>query len=221
MDNLLKEEIVGILNTIQRGDAPKLESNELKPASVEIAEYRFDLIDSKDGSPIRPFESGTAHYINGTADDNYQLKIVCYDDYLHQFTYDDGKGHANVNRLKDKVKMADFLVYDKTENKIYFIVHELSDENSAKKIKTARKQLSDTLNQLYKSARIAEFIDGFEKKVCVLSAKDSRSIVSTEGMADGFSQIYKVLPDPLQFNWGQIGAHKFKAFETSYVQLEK
>lgn len=85
MDNLLKKEIVGILNTIQRGDAPKLESNELKPASVEIAEYRFDLIDSKDGSPIRPFESGTAHYINGTADDNYQLKIVCYDDYLHQF----------------------------------------------------------------------------------------------------------------------------------------
>lgn len=117
--------------------------------------------------------------------------------------------------------MADFLVYDKTENRIYFIVHELSDENSAKKIKTARKQLSDTLNQLYKSARIAEFIDGFEKKVCVLSAKDSRSIVSTEVMADGFSQIYKVLPDPLQFNWGQIGTHKFKAFETSYVQLEK
>lgn len=221
MDNLLKSEIIGMLNAIQRGEAPKLESNELVPSSTETSAYMFDLVDSKDGNPIRPFESGTAHYINGNENDTYQLKIICYDDFLHKFTFDDGRGHAVVNRLKDGVRMADFLVYDKSKDKIYFIVHELSDEKNSKKIKTARKQLSDTLNQLYKSATIAGFIDGFDKKLCFLSAQDNRHIVQTDGMADGFTQIYQVLPDPLQFNWGQIGTHKFLAFETSFIELKK
>ena len=221
MDHILKDEIVGILNAIQRGEAPKLESNELMPSSTETSAYQFDLVDSKDGNPIRQFESGTAHYINGNENDTYHLKIICYDDFLHQFSFNDGKGHPSVNRLKDGVRMADFLVFDKSKDKIYFIVHELSDEKNSKKIKTARKQLSDTLNQLYKSATIADFINGFTHKICFLSAQDNRNIVPTDGMADGFNQIYQVLPDPLQFNWGQIGTHKFLAFETSYVELKK
>ena len=221
MDHILKDEIVGILNAIQRGEAPKLESNELMPSSTETSAYQFDLVDSKDGNPIRQFESGTAHYINGNENDTYHLKIICYDDFLHQFSCNDGKGHPSVNRLKDGVRMADFLVFDKSKDKIYFIVHELSDEKNSKKIKTARKQLSDTLNQLYKSATIADFINGFAHKICFLSAQDNRNIVPTDGMADGFNQIYQVLPDPLQFNWGQIGTHKFLAFETSYVELKK
>ena len=83
----------------------------------------------------------------------------------------------------------------------------------------ARKQLSDTLNQLYKSEVIGKYIDSFEQKLCYLSAKDCRRLVESEGMADGFNEIYKVLPEPVQFNWGQIGTHKFSAFETSYVKL--
>lgn len=60
-----------------------------------------------------------------------------------------------------------------------------------------------------------------EQKLCYLSAKDSRRFVKSEGMADGFNEIYKVLSEPIQFNWGQIGTHKFSAFETSSVQLKK
>lgn len=221
MDSILTTEIVGIINAIQRGDAPKLVGNDIRPSSVETSYYKFDLVDSKDGNPVCPFESGTAHYINGKENDTYNLKIICYDDFLHQFTYDDGKGHTHINRLKDGIKVADFLVYDTSKNNVYFLVHELSDEASINKIKTARKQLSDTLNQLYKSADIASFIDSFANKLCYLSAKDARKIVPTEGMADGFNQIYRILPDPFQFNFGQIGTHKFKAFETSYVELIK
>ena len=116
--------------------------------------------------------------------------------------------------------MSDFLIYEHSESKI-FIVHELSDEASVKKIRVARQQLSDTLNQLYKSEKIGKYIDSFEQKLCYLSAKDNRKLVETEGMADGFNEIYKVLPEPIQFNWGQIGTHKFSAFETSFVQLMK
>ena len=221
MEQILKTEIVGILNAIQRGGAPEIIENELIPECVETSEHKFDLVDSKDGLPIREFETGTAHYINGEENNTYNLKIICYDDFIHQFTFDDGNGHSHVSRLKDGVRVADFLIYEQSGSKAVLIVHELSDEASVKKIKVARKQLSDTLNQLYKSEVIGKYIDSFEQKLCYLSAKDSRRFVESEGMADGFNEIYKVLPEPVQFNWGQIGTHKFSAFETSYVQLIK
>ena len=221
MEQLLKAEIIGILNDIQRGNAPVLTENETIPKYVETSEHKFDMVDSEDGLPIREFETGTAHYINGNKDDTYNLKIICYDDFIHQFTFDDGKGHTHVNRLKEGVRVADFLIYEQSESKAIFIVHELSNEASNKKIKVAKKQLSDTLNQLYKSEEIGKYIDSFKQKLCYLSAKDNRKVVESEGMADGFNEIYKVLPEPIQFNWGQIGTHKFSAFETSFVQLKK
>ena len=180
MEQLLKAEISGILNAIQRGNAPALTENETIPKYMETSEHKFDLVDSKDGLPIREFETGTAHYINGNEDDTYNLKIICYDDFIHQFTFDDGKGHTHVSRLKDGVKVADFLIYEQSESKAIFIVHELSDEASEKKIRVAKKQLSDTLNQLYKSGEIGKYIDGFEQKLCYLSAKDSRRYVASE-----------------------------------------
>ena len=221
MEQLLKTEIIGILNDIQRGNAPVLTENETIPKYVETSEHKFDMVDSEDGLPIREFETGTAHYINGNRDDTYNLKIICYDDFIHQFTFDDGKGHTHVNRLKEGVRVADFLIYEQSESKAIFIVHELSNEASNKKIKVAKKQLSDTLNQLYKSEEIGKYIDSFKQKLCYLSAKDNRKFVEAEGMADVFNEIYKVLPEPIQFNWGQIGTHKFSAFETSFVQLKK
>ena len=220
MEQILKDEIVRILNEIQRSAAPQIIENELVPVSVKTSEHKFDLVDSKDGFPLRDFETGTVHYVNGKENETYNLKIICYDDYLHQFTYDDGNGHTHVNRLKDGVKVSDFLIYDESDSK-YFIVHELSDENSTKKIRVARKQLSDTLNQLYKSNVISKFIDEFTNKICFLSAKDSRKIIPTEDMAEGFNEIYRILPEPIPFNFGQIGTHGFDAFETSFVQLSK
>lgn len=221
MEQMLKTEIVGILNARQRCDAPVLYENEIIPKFVETSKHKFDVVDSKDGLPIREFETGTAHYINGKENDTYNLKIICYDGFIHQFTFDDGKGHSHVSRLKDGVRVADFLIYEQSESKAVFIVHELSDEVSSKKIRVARKQLSDTLNQLYTSDEIGKYIDGFERKLCYLSAKDSRSLVESDGMADGFNEIYKVLPEPIPFNFGQINTHKFSAFETSFVRLMK
>ena len=220
MEQILKTEIVTILNRIQRGDAPPLIANEIVPQSTEISVYKFDLVDSTE-NPIRRFETGTAHYINGEKDNNYSLKIIFYDDFIHKFTYDNGKGYARISRLSDGIKVSDFLVYDTSEDKVYFIVHEISEEDSRTKKRAAKKQLSDTLNQLYQSDVISCFIDEFKNKLCFFSAKDNRKIESTEGMAEGFNEIYKILPEPIKFNWGQIGTHGFCAFETSYVQLEK
>lgn len=114
MEQILKTEIVGILNSIQRGNAPVLAENEIIPKYVETSVHMFDLVDARDSRPIREFETGTAHYINGKENDTYNLKIICYDDFIHQFTFDDGKGHTHVSRLKDAVRMADFLVYEQS-----------------------------------------------------------------------------------------------------------
>ena len=83
MEQILKTEIVGILNAIQRGNAPVMSANESIPEYVETSEQKFDLVDSKDGIPIRAFETGTAHYINGEENNTYNLKIICYDDFIH------------------------------------------------------------------------------------------------------------------------------------------
>ena len=110
MEQLLKNEIVGILNEIQRGSAPHITGNDIAPAVVNISDHKFDLADSKGGTPIRNFEEGSAHYINGNEGNTYSLKIISYDDFLHQFTFDDGNGHPAVSRLKDGVRVADFLM---------------------------------------------------------------------------------------------------------------
>ena len=150
MEQILKSEIIAILNKIQRGSAPKLTDNDIVPNFVVISDHKFDLVDSKDGSPVRDFETGTAHYINGNEGDTYNLKIICYDDFLHQFTYDDGIGHAHVSRLKNGVRVSDFLVYEEGESKALFIVHELSDENSSKKITNLSKILAKKNIELVK-----------------------------------------------------------------------
>ena len=76
MEQILKSEIVAILNKIQRGSAPRLIDNDFVPDFVRISEHKFDLVDSKYGSPVRDFETGTAHYINGNEGDTYNLKII-------------------------------------------------------------------------------------------------------------------------------------------------
>ena len=169
MEQILKTEIIQIINMLKRAGVPELLENENVPNNIVTSKHKFDLIDPKEGSPIKDFETGTAHYINGKEQDTYMLKIIFYDDFLHQFTYNDGNRHNSVNRLKDGVKSADFLIYEQSESKDYFIVHEISHKNAEQKIRVARKQLSDTLNQLYKSEAIKNFISEFKKTNPVLS----------------------------------------------------
>ena len=85
MEQLLKAEIVGILNAIQRTTAPPLTGNEFVPVFIIISNYKFDLVDSRDGSPIQNFETGTAHYINGNVDDTILRLFVMMTFYINLF----------------------------------------------------------------------------------------------------------------------------------------
>ena len=222
MEQLLRQEISGVINQIQRYEAPLCTEDEGTPQYNDTNEHLFSVVDARDDDThfIKTFNEGAVHYINGK--DNtvtYCLRFICYDEYLHRFTSDDGHGNAHKSRLKDGVKVADFLVYDMSDEKVYFIVQELSRENISNKRRAGKKQLSDTLNQLYKSNSIANLIDGFQTKVCYLSAKDDRRMEEPEQI-EGFTKIYNILPEPVKFNFGQIGTHHFEAYETSIIILQ-
>ena len=185
-----------------------------------IAEHVFDVDDpKKDFQTIRrPDGQGAASYVNGSPESPYCLRFVCYDDYLHQFVFDDGGGHSNVNLLKDGLHCADFIVYDSGENRAWLIVHELSKGAEKNKRSQGRLQLSNTLDMLCKSPEVKELINGFKNKWCVLSAHDER-IVSPMDMAAPFMLAYTVLPEPREFHFGSIRRFGFRAFETSKVVL--
>ena len=119
LEILLQNEFIYILNnTKRRFEAPIIPKN--APLRTEdIDDYQFDIIDAKEdlNTIKRIWKHGIASYQNGTIENTYPLRFICYDEYIHQFTYDDGQGHPKVNQLKEDFKIADYIVYDKSEKK--------------------------------------------------------------------------------------------------------
>ena len=220
MDNLLKHQFVDVVNSIRIGTAP-MWNTVPNVRHEDIADYQFDIIDSKEDSISikRGYNQGTATYINGEADETYNLRFISFDDFLHQFVYDDGIGHIQKSMFCQHMRMADFLVYSQDENK-YFIVHELCKGRASNKRNRARIQLSSTINMLYKSVDVKNFINLFENKICYLTANEEK-VSSPNNIADGFMLPYDIVPDPVQFTFGQIGTFGFKAYEACVIKLEK
>lgn len=219
MEALLKVAFLDVVNAERRGGAPKW-TTEPKVGVEDIADYTFDVVDPKDDSQSikRPFGEGTASYVNGQKDNPYKLRFVFYDEYLHQFVFDDRQGHKNVSMLKSQSKMADFIVYDTQESRVWFVIQELSRKDIKNKRSVAKLQLNATVNMLCKSKTVKAFIDGFEHKTCIMSASDER-VLTPNGIADAFMEAYSVQPDPIEFNYGVIRRFGFRAFETSKVIL--
>ena len=222
MEKLLQGAFLSVVNAGRRYNAPEWKRKPVVRVE-DIDEYMFDVDDPKEDleTVIRKLGNGAATYVNGKPEKTYSLRIVCYDEYLHQFVFDDGQGHPETNVLKDNTKMADLIVYDRTESKVWIVVHELSKGSLSNKRNRARLQLSATLNMLCKSEMVKAYIDGFCNKVCITSANDGRALTKTpDGMADAFMEAYAVQPEPLEFNYGVIHRFGFRAFETSKVILD-
>ena len=217
MEELLRNQFVDVINTNRIGTAPIW--NKMPDVRYEdISEEQFDVIDSKDDTVTikRAFGQGTASYINERA---YELRFISFDDYLHQFVYDDGQGNTQKSMLKPHTKMADLLVYNMTGDRVYFLVHELCVGNVANKRAKAKIQLSSTLNMLYQSVEVRNFINSFNNKICYLSANDGR-IATPNQVADGFMNSYDIIPNPYPFTFGKIKTCGFVAYETSIIDLK-
>lgn len=221
MEELLKKDFLNVINSVRRGDAPEWTA-EATVRVEDISDHLFDVDDPKDDAATvkRAVGEGAASYVNGRPDAPYNLRFICYDEYMHQFVFDDGQGHTDTSLLKGNTKMADLIVYDRDESRVWIVIHELSKGSVQNKRNRARLQLSATLNMLCKSEKVKAFIGKFSNKWCITSAKDDRKLTTTpNGMADAFMEAYSVQPEPLEFNFGVINRFGFRAFETSKVIL--
>lgn len=220
MIELLKHDFLEVINSMRRGDAPEWMAT---PALriEDIADHTFDVDDPKDNTQTIKctFGEGTASYVNGKPDHTYKLRFVCYDEYLHQFVFDDGSGHTDKSIFKQHTRMADFIVYDTSDNHIWIVIHELSKGDLKNKRGRGRVQLATTIDMLCRSESIRKFVNAFANKWCVLSARDERVLQTPSGMADAFMNAYKILPEPTKFQFGAMKRLGFWGYETSKVVL--
>ena len=221
MVDLLKKDFLVVINNARRGDAPEW-TDSTSVRYEDIADNTFDIDDSKETTNTikRPFGQGTASYVNGKPSNTYTLRFICYDEYMHQFVYDDGKGHANKSMLKKNTLTADFIVYDTSEENVWIIIHELSKGILKNKSQHGQVQLERTVDLLCRSKNIKKFVDTFKNKWCVLSAYDKRVIQTPNGIADAFMNSYTILPEPLKFQFGAMKRLGFMGYETSIIVLE-
>lgn len=224
LENLLKTDFLKVINSVsvRRGDAP-LWTTTPQVRVEDVSDHSFDVDDPKNNTDSikRALNQGTASYVNGTSDNPYNLRFVCYDEYMHQFVFDDGQGHSDKSMFKQHKRMADFIVYDTAEEHVWIIIHELSTGAVENKRGIGKVQLAYTLELLSRSESIKNFIEPFTNKWCVLSARDERVLLTTpDGMADAFMNSYKIIPEPTKFQFCPMKRLGFWGYETSKVILE-
>lgn len=220
MIDLLKKDFLDVINSMRRGDAPKWTITPHVRAE-DISEHTFDVDDPKDREDTIKceFGHGTSSYVNGKYEHTYKLRFVCYDEYLHQFVFDDGMGHNDKSMFKQHSRMADFIVYDTSEKHVWFVVHELSKGDVKNKRGRGRVQLATTIDMICRSEKIRKFVDSFDNKWCVLSARDERFLHTPNGMADAFMAAYSIIPEPTKFQFGAMKRLGFCGYETSKLIL--
>lgn len=219
MDNLLKNDFLKVINAVRRGDAPEW-TKEPTVRIEDIAEHLFDVDDPKNNRQTikRAVGKGTATFVTGTQKAPYNLRFVCYDEYMHQFVFDDGRGYTDKSVLKSHTRMADFIVYDLSEGRVWLIVNELSKGAENNKRGKGRIQLANTIDMLCRSTAIKAFVDSFSHKWCVLSTSDER-ICTPNNWADGFMDAYSIIPEPQEFRFGAMKRLGFIGYITSKVIL--
>lgn len=218
---MLRKDFLEVINMMRRGDSPEwIVTPDVR--FEDVADQIFDVDDPKDNlQTIKRLQGqGAASYVNGRPDNPYILRFICYDEYLHQFVFDDGDGHADKSMFKQHTRMADFIVYDTSGNNVWLIIQELSKGNVNNKRGYGRVQLATTIDKLCRSKKIREFVDSFTNKWCVLSARDERVLQTPGGIADAFMNSYTILPEPTKFQFGAMRHFGFWGFETSKVVLE-
>ena len=203
----MKKDLVEVINRQRSGTLAEYTA-EPNVITEDIEDKVFDIVDVKGtaASIKRNGGKGKATYFNGDKR-HYRLRFIRYEEYLNQF----GEWTKGVGR-------ADYIVYDFSSSKTHFIVHELSNGKVGNKLSKARTQLFATLHLLFNAPRIKAFINSFSNKTCILTAGGT-PICSPNGMADGFNQIYLILPDPIPINAKLITKRGFKAFETRNIKL--
>jgi hypothetical protein len=217
MEELMKTEWLAIINRERNGTYPEWTSEPV--VLIEDTDEKvFDIVDTKDlGDPIvRPENTGTATYYNGDEVNRYHIRFIKNEEFFNQFRIVDANG-----KIKDWAKdmsRPDYIVYDVSNEKEFFIIHELSEGSIQSKKSKAMNQLLNMVKMLHEAPQSRQFCDSFQERLCYVSA--SGCVTETPfDMANGFMEAYKNLPEPLPLNNASIERRGFKAYQTNVVKL--
>lgn len=211
MEHLLQSaEFLDIVNEHRRDkQRTPLLSTLPKVYTEECSACVFDIIDNKDGgSIIQPQGRGTAHYFNSQQNPTRNMRFIAYEDFVNKLP-------DNYNREWSR---ADFIGYDTSDCKSYFIIHELSEGKLTNKKSKAQNQLQNTLMRLRECAPIRTFMDDFSNRWCILSVTEGAQKAPFD-MTAGFNNIYNEIPDPEPLKAAIILNRGFKAWKTVNVKL--
>lgn len=219
IEDILKTEFVDYINSRCSKDLPKWTESPIV-LNETVSDKVFDIIDLRNESgDIKKVQGeGDATYFNGGENKTYILCFIMYEKYLNQFKIVDAPGEKEKDWTKG-MKRADYLVYDKGEDKEYFIVHELSSGSIKNKRKDGKIQLLNTVLDLYKQSSIKSLLNTYKQRLCFLSAKGCVTTNTPYSIANSFMEIYKLLPEPIPFHNVALERRGFKAFESNVIRL--
>lgn len=209
----METELVKIINnkrnkTLPEWTAPVAVTTQDTNASI------FDITDTKNagGSMIVARGKGQATYFNRLKGNPYSLRFISYEQFINQFSV--------IGRYGDwtrGVSRPDYMCYTRGED-AYFIIHELSEGDVSSKRSKARAQLVKCLLMMKQSKSIMDYFSKFKHRYCILSAQGCIEY-NTYGLADGFTEIYKNIPDPLPMKCATFERLHFEAYETKAINL--
>ncbi len=210
----MKTEWLAIINNKRNSTYPEWFSEPVV-LTEDTNEKVFDIVDTKDwGDPIvRSENTGTATYYNG---DEINIRFIKNEDFFNQFRIVNENG--KIMDWARGLNRPDYIVYDVSPERVFFIIHELSEGNIQSKRAKAMSQLLNMVRMLYEAPKSRELCESFQNRLCYVSA--SGCITETPfNMASGFMEAYKNLPDPLPLINKSIENRGFKAYQTNVVKL--
>ena len=213
----MKTEWLAIINKRKNKSYPEW-TQEPNVSTEDTSEKVFAIVDTKNvGDPIvRPKNTGTATYYNGDETNQYTLRFIKNEEFFNQFRVQDENG-----RIKDWAKgisRPDYIVYDTSDEKVYFIIHELSEGSIQNKKAKAMKQLLNMVRMLHEAPQSQQYCESFQNRLCYVSANGC--VTETPlNMAAAFMEAYNNLPDPLPLNNKAIEKRGFKAYQSNVVKL--
>ena len=185
----------------------------------DTKEKVFDIIDTKYvGDPIvRSEGTGMATYYNGDATQTYTLRFIKCEEFFNQFLVVN-PGSGKTEDWARGMSRPDYIAYDLSAQRAYFVIHELSIGKIQNKRADAMKQLMNMVRMIDGLVLSKRFCASFRHRMCVVSANGCPT-ASPLNMADGFMAAYNNLPDPLPLSNSTIASRGFEAFQTNVVRL--
>lgn len=218
MEELMKTEWLEVINAKRNATYPEWKAT--PHVETEDTTWKvFDIVDTKDmGDPIvRPQNKGQATYFNGDENHSYTLRFIKTEEFMNQFRIQNPDTGVWMDWARN-MSRPDYIVYDLSDDRTYFIIHELSSGSIQNKKAVAMKQLMNMVKMLDSAPKSKAYCHCFTNRLCYVSATGCVT-ASPCDMANGFMEAYNNLPDPLPLSNKSIENRGFKAFQSNVVKL--